>query len=103
MLHEPAQDHGEDPAASYKMRLGVYMFIAYAAFYAGFVIINVVNAKLMEMEVLLGLNLAVVYGLGLIVVALILALIYNHLCTSKENSLAATSSADKNSSTEEDN
>ncbi len=87
MFHEPAQDHGEDHAASYKMSLGVYMFIVYAVIYAGFVIINVVQPKLMEMEVLFGMNLAVVYGFGLIIFALILALIYNHMCTTREKEL----------------
>ena len=38
-----------------------------------------------------GLNLAVVYGMGLIIFALILALIYNHLCTQKERELASAS------------
>ncbi|MCP4642010.1 MAG: DUF485 domain-containing protein [bacterium] len=84
MLHEPASQGGPDPAASYKMRLGVYMFIAYALFYAGFVAINTFKPTMMESTVFLGLNLAVVYGFGLIIVALILALIYNHLCSTKE-------------------
>jgi uncharacterized membrane protein (DUF485 family) len=66
------------------MRLGVYMFIAYALLYAGFVLINTFKPMLMEATVFLGLNLAVVYGFGLIIVALILALIYNSKCYAKE-------------------
>jgi uncharacterized membrane protein (DUF485 family) len=34
-----------------------------------------------------GLNLAIVYGFGLIVLAIIMGLIYNHLCTKKEDEL----------------
>jgi len=90
MFHEPAQEHHEDHAADYKMRLGVYMFIPYTLFYAGFVVINVVKPILMEKEVLLGMNLAVVYGMGLIVVALIQALIYNHLCAAREKTVASS-------------
>jgi uncharacterized membrane protein (DUF485 family) len=92
MLHEPAQECGEDHAAHYKMRLGVYMFILYAAIYAGFVVINTVKPILMEKEIILGLNLAVVYGFGLIIFALFLALIYNHMCTSQEKAGSAAAS-----------
>jgi len=90
MLHEPAQDSGPDPASGYKSRLGMIMFLVYCVFYAGFVMINVLTGgKAMQAIVLLGLNLAVVYGMGLIFFALVLALIYNRLCTAKEKELAA--------------
>ena len=87
MLHEPAQESGPDNAIEYKMRLGIYMFISYALVYAGFVIINISNAVLMEKTILLGLNLAVVYGFGLIILALVLALIYSMMCSKKEAEL----------------
>lgn len=87
MLHEPASQGGPDPAASYKMRLGVYMFIAYALLYAGFVVINTFASTLMEATVIFGLNLATAYGFGLIILALILALIYNRKCYAKEAAL----------------
>jgi len=38
----------------------------------------------MERIIFSGLNLAVVYGIGLIVFALILAFIYNSMCSKKE-------------------
>jgi uncharacterized membrane protein (DUF485 family) len=89
MLHEPAAQSGPDPASEYKQRLGVVMFIIYAIIYGGFTFINVVNAKLMEMTIVFGLNLAVVYGFTLIIVALIMAMIYNHMCTKREKLLKA--------------
>ena len=89
MLHEPAAQAGEDHAASFKSRLGVKLFIAYALFYTGFVAINVVKPVLMEKTVLFGLNLACVYGFGLIVVALVMALVYNAICTRKETTMNA--------------
>ncbi|MBN1782028.1 DUF485 domain-containing protein [bacterium] len=87
MLHKPAVQEGTDHAVAYKMRLGMIMFLIYAVVYAGFVAINVLSPILMEARVLLGLNLAVVYGFGLIVFALFLALIYNAMCVKKEKLL----------------
>ncbi len=89
MLHEPAATQGKDYGTSYKMKLGIYMFVLYALIYAGFVGINLTNAELMEETVLCGMNLAVVYGFGLIVFALVLALISNALCTRQEKQLKA--------------
>ncbi len=90
MLHGPAQDSGPDPASSYKSRLGVVMFIIYCVVYTGFVLVNVVDeGRAMQVIVLAGLNVAVVYGMGLIIFALVLALIYNHLCARKEKEFGA--------------
>ena len=88
MLHGPAQDSGPDPARSYKTSLGVRMFLVYCVVYAGFVFLNVfTEGEAMQTIVFAGLNLAVVYGVGLIVFALVLALIYNVLCTRRERAL----------------
>ncbi len=88
MFHEPAAQSGKDPAASFKTSLGVKMFIAYALIYAGFIFINLFSPLSMEKEIMMGLNLAVVYGFGLIIIALILAVIYNQACNNKEAELA---------------
>ncbi len=87
MLHEPAAQSGEDHAQDFKSKLGVRMFIIYALVYAAFVAINVISPLAMEKIVFLGLNLAVVYGFGLIIFALIMALIYNRMCSLKEREL----------------
>ena len=88
MLHEPAPDAGPDPASAYKTRLGLWMCLAYTLLYVGFVWINVATeGRAMQVIVLAGLNLAVVYGMGLIIVALLMALIYNYLCTKREREL----------------
>ncbi len=84
MLHEPAAQCGPDASAEYKQRIGVWMFLLYAAIYAAFVAINLLKPLWMEKTVFLGLNLAVVFGFGLIVFALIEALIYNHMCSTHE-------------------
>lgn len=87
MRHEPAAKAGKDPASGYKTRLGVIMFVIYALVYGGFVAINVGSPLSMESTVFAGLNLAVVYGFGLIVFALLLALIYERLCALREQSM----------------
>lgn len=84
MLHEPATPSGKDPASGYKSQLGIRMVLFYSLFYAGFVAINLLIPQAMQTIVLMGLNLATVYGLALIVVALIEALIYDFMCRRKE-------------------
>lgn len=89
MHHGPATDSGPDPASRYKSRLGVWMFLFYCVIYAGFVFTNVLTeGRAMQTIIFAGLNLAVVYGMSLIIIALIMALIYNGLCTAKEKELA---------------
>ena len=64
------------------------MFLVYAAIYVGFVAVNIISPVTMEKTIFLGLNLAVVYGFGLIILALVQALIYNFLCGAKEKELS---------------
>ena len=89
MLHKSIEQQGDDLAAPYKARLGVWMFLVYSAVYAGFVLINVIKPVWMETLIVFGLNLAVVYGFGLIVLALILAVIYNRTCVNRESACEA--------------
>ncbi len=70
------------PQRRFNARLGMILFVVYLVLYAGFVLINAFNADLMEVTVYSGLNLAIVYGFGLIVAALVLALIYGLACRS---------------------
>ena len=88
MLHEPTSSPTEkDHAIAYKTKLGVQMFFVYALVYAGFVLINIIKPALMEKEIIFGLNLAVVYGFGLIILSLVMALIYNYFCAKEEKAL----------------
>lgn len=84
MLHEPTHSSQPDVAVEFKSKLGIKMFFVYSVFYAGFVAINFVKPLWMELETIFGLNLASLYGISLIVVALIMALVYNHRCTKQE-------------------
>jgi uncharacterized membrane protein (DUF485 family) len=91
MLHEPAAPSGKDPASEFKKKVGIRMFVAYAVVYAGFIIINTAAPKLMGISVAFGLNLAVTYGFGLIILAIVAGIIYNAICTKKEDELNALS------------
>jgi uncharacterized membrane protein (DUF485 family) len=53
----------------------MWLFAVYVLFYAGFVAISAFKFDALRAEVG-GVNLAVAYGLGLIVLAFVLALIY---------------------------
>lgn len=87
MTHGPTTNWGADKASPYKARLGVYLFLAYCIVYAGFIIVNVMAPKLMGIVLFWGMNLAGVYGFGLIILAIIMGLVYNHMCYLKENAM----------------
>jgi uncharacterized membrane protein (DUF485 family) len=84
MRHSPASQLPEDKASAYKARVGLILFFVYGLIYAGFVVINTISPETMGESIVFGLNLAVVYGFGLIVLALVLGLIYNSICTRVE-------------------
>ncbi len=79
----------EDFGSEYKTKIGLILFGVYSLFYLGFVLINTFAPRSMETPVFLGINLAVTYGMGLIVLAIVLGLVYNHLSTQKEDALRA--------------
>jgi len=87
MLHEPVVEIGTDKAAARKAKLGVKMFIAYTVIYAGFVFIGLFQPESMGLKILGGQNLAIIYGFGLILLAIIMGFIYNYACTRLENKL----------------
>lgn len=83
MGHGPAVKLGKDDAAAFKTSLGVKMFFGYTFFYALFVLLNVYYPKSMAM-IVFGQTAAVVWGFSLIILAFIMAVIYNHFCTQAE-------------------
>jgi uncharacterized membrane protein (DUF485 family) len=60
------------------------MFLAYTLVYATFVVLNLASPRTMEARILAGVNLATVFGIGLIILAVLQALVYNALCLSHE-------------------
>ena len=87
MLHEPAVKTGKDAASDWKAALGIKLFWLYCVIYMGFVGIAVFSPESMKTELLAGTNLAIIYGMALIIFAIVLGLIYNYLCTKKEDEM----------------
>ncbi len=95
MGHGPATSWGKDNASEYKTKTGIKLFAIYCLIYSGFVAINTFAPKLMEIKVMLGLNLACIYGFGLIILAIIMGLFYNAACTKAEDKLNTKAKGDK--------
>ena len=61
-------------------RIGLWLFGLYLLLYGGFVLLNAFWPATMDLMPLWGLNLAITWGFGLIVAAVVLALVYGFLC-----------------------
>ncbi len=83
MIHTPSTKWKKDHASPVKVLLGKWFFVLYTIVYAGFIFINIISPKFMATDVG-DFNVAILYGFGLIVFAMILALIYNHISTRAE-------------------
>ncbi|MDB5296098.1 MAG: putative rane protein [Phycisphaerales bacterium] len=78
---DPSPPAGPPPASwAHNARVGLILFFLYFALYGGFIGIAALAPTAMAKPVLAGANLAVVYGLGLIAAAFMLALVYMVLC-----------------------
>jgi uncharacterized membrane protein (DUF485 family) len=76
----PVTEGAEEQTSARATRYGRILFVFYALLYGGFVLINAFDPALMQTTPLGGINLAVLYGLGLIFAAFALALFYDWLC-----------------------
>jgi uncharacterized membrane protein (DUF485 family) len=72
-----------DPPLSRSARYGLVLFAVYVLLYGGFVLLNAFPPPLMRGEFLGGVNFAVLYGIGLILAAVALALLYVWLCRAR--------------------
>jgi uncharacterized membrane protein (DUF485 family) len=72
----PASSDNHPELAARQARLGLVLFFIYTAAYAGFMGLSAFAPDMMARPVLAGVNLAIVYGLGLIFGAGALALLY---------------------------
>ena len=61
-------------------RYGMVLFVIYLVLYGGYMALVAFFPAAMRWMPLEGLNLAIVYGFGLIIAALVLALVYSWLC-----------------------
>lgn len=74
-------------------RLGLQLFGVYLVLYGGFVLLSAFAPQTMELTPVGGINLAILYGFGLIIAALILALIYGAICKGEDAPTASSSAA----------
>ncbi len=65
-------------------RLGLTLFAVYLALYGGFVGLNTFAPTAMEATPWAGINVAILYGFGLILAAVVLALVYGIFCIDGE-------------------
>jgi uncharacterized membrane protein (DUF485 family) len=77
----PAQVDQHDTAATSarNARYGLVLFIIYSALYLGFMLLSAFWPQALDVTVA-GLNVAIIYGVGLILAAFVLALVYSWLC-----------------------
>lgn len=62
-------------------RIGIILFAIYVILYTGFMVLAALWPELMAAPTPLGsVNLAIMYGMGLILAALVLAVVYIFLC-----------------------
>jgi len=83
MAHGPATEWKKEKSEEFKTRLGLIMFAIYTPLYLAFMLITVFSPSVMSANVG-ALNVAIVFGFGLIVIAVIQALIYNVICSRRE-------------------
>ena len=78
-VSEPVHDDHHPQTVSRNARVGLALFAVYLVLYAGFMALNAFYPQRMATAPFGGINLAVMYGLLLIVGAFVLALLYMFL------------------------
>jgi uncharacterized membrane protein (DUF485 family) len=74
-----AADDDTPATASRNARIGLWLFAFYFLIYGGYVLLNAFWPASMS-QTLAGLNVAILYGMLLIVLAFVLAVVYGWLC-----------------------
>lgn len=79
--------HDDHPKTrGHHARWGLILFSVYVVCYTGFIILAAFDYQAMKSPTPFGsVNLAIMYGMGLILAALLLALIYLFLCRPQNN------------------
>jgi uncharacterized membrane protein (DUF485 family) len=77
-MSETPHDHSQ--ATVKQSRYGLILFFVYVILYGLFVYLSAFRPDVMASRPFGGVNLAVLYGLGLIIAAIVLALIYMVIC-----------------------
>jgi uncharacterized membrane protein (DUF485 family) len=91
--HENVREDEHPDLVARNTRIGLGLFAVYLLLYAGFMGLSTFAPEVMKVRYG-GINLSVLYGFGLIIAALILAIIYLLLCR-RPVADVATSTANK--------
>ena len=78
--HHPSPAAVEEPVNVRSARYGRWLFLGYLLLYGAFVLLNAFDPQIMEKTPWGGVNLAILFGLGLIAAAFLLALVYDWIC-----------------------
>jgi uncharacterized membrane protein (DUF485 family) len=79
-MDQPHLDEDHPEITQRNSLYGLLLFAVYLILYGGFMALAAFKPQLMGKAPFGGMNLAVIYGIGLIVAALLLALFYMVLC-----------------------
>jgi uncharacterized membrane protein (DUF485 family) len=83
MEHGQPEKWKTEKSEGFKTRLGIIMFAIFTPIYLSFILVSVMSPSFMATD--LGqVNVAIMYGFGIIILAVALAVIYNYICSSKE-------------------
>ena len=82
-VRRPAPAHVHDdhhaPTIARNARIGLWLFAVYLLLYGGFMVLNAFYPRRMAQPAFAGVNLAITYGMVLIIGAFVLALLYMFL------------------------
>ena len=84
----------DDRIERFKTRLGIIMFSIFSPVYLAFILICVMNPKFMATDIG-SLNVAVLFGFCIIILAIIQGLIYNYICSREEEKEPDTTKSEK--------
>lgn len=79
-MNKPADSAAVLAIRSYNARMGLVLFAFYLAAYVGFVVLSATSQETMMQPSLGGVNVAVMYGFGLIIGAFVVSILYMLLC-----------------------
>ena len=82
-MHGPHVEWKRDSSTVIKELVGKWLFVLYAIVYFGFILINVFSPQFMGIGIG-SMNMAIIFGFGLILFAMLLAFAYNHISTRAE-------------------
>jgi uncharacterized membrane protein (DUF485 family) len=91
---------GQSPvtSATHELRktaIGMWMTVLYLVIYSGYVAVSVFRPAWMGVPGIFGLNLATAYGIGLIIFAVALAIVYNYLVRFRDISASETNAEEE--------